>query len=216
MSYPRGTLTRLHLNRLKMAVRIATGAVAHIGGSGGFAIGCRSRHNFPRNIGRRFLPYKAMNLFPGRVLGRCRVQPEPVVRSLTHRLCMRCEVTAFTVAFLKFSESSGGPLPRPPLHFPLYQPTASSVTLLLASKDIPTLLGRNGISFDRPSIHRATGTHQRSAHLTIHPFSHISIRSSNRPVYHPFNNPPNYVTIKSLIHRFSHPSILLFTLLIIR
>ncbi|GBP78799.1 hypothetical protein EVAR_65308_1 [Eumeta japonica] len=52
-----------------MAVRIATGAVAHIGGSEGFAIGCRSRHNFPRNVGRRFLPYKAMNLFPGRVLG---------------------------------------------------------------------------------------------------------------------------------------------------
>ncbi|GBP85256.1 hypothetical protein EVAR_92023_1 [Eumeta japonica] len=72
-----------------MAVRIATGAAAHIGGSEGFAICCRSRHNFPRNIGRRFLPYKAMNLFPGRVLGRCRVQPEPVARSLTHRPRMR-------------------------------------------------------------------------------------------------------------------------------
>ncbi|GBP54345.1 hypothetical protein EVAR_38580_1 [Eumeta japonica] len=72
-----------------MAVRIATGAVAHIGGSEGFAIGCRSRHNFPRNIGRRFLPYKAINLFPGRVLGKCCVQPEPVVRSLTHCPCMR-------------------------------------------------------------------------------------------------------------------------------
>ncbi|GBP27561.1 hypothetical protein EVAR_18756_1 [Eumeta japonica] len=70
-------------------VRIATGAVAHIGGSEGFAIGCRSRPNFPRNIGRRFLPYKAMNLFPGRVPGKCRVQPEPVARSLTHRPRMR-------------------------------------------------------------------------------------------------------------------------------
>ncbi|GBP12686.1 hypothetical protein EVAR_10330_1 [Eumeta japonica] len=59
-----------------MAVRIATGAVAHIGGSDGFAIGCRSRHNFPRNIGRRFLPYKATNLFPGRVLGRNRLTNE--------------------------------------------------------------------------------------------------------------------------------------------
>ncbi|GBP60903.1 hypothetical protein EVAR_48707_1 [Eumeta japonica] len=75
--------------RLTMAVRIATGAVAHIGGNEGFAIGCRLRHNFPRNIGRRFLPYKAMYLFPGRVLGRCRVQPESVARSLTHRPCMR-------------------------------------------------------------------------------------------------------------------------------
>ncbi|GBP59714.1 hypothetical protein EVAR_48683_1 [Eumeta japonica] len=70
-----------------MAVRIAPGAVAHTGRSEGFAIGCRSRHNFLRNIGRRFIPYKAMNLFPGRVLGRCRVQPEPVARSLTHRPC---------------------------------------------------------------------------------------------------------------------------------
>ncbi|GBP48959.1 hypothetical protein EVAR_32295_1 [Eumeta japonica] len=65
------------------------GAVAHVGGSEGFAIGCRSCHNFPRNIGGRFLPYKAMNLFPGRVLGKCRVQSEPVARSLTHRPCMR-------------------------------------------------------------------------------------------------------------------------------
>ncbi|GBP16644.1 hypothetical protein EVAR_19432_1 [Eumeta japonica] len=73
-----------------LAGRIATGAVSHIGGSEGFAIGCRSRHNFLQNIGRRFLPYKVMNLFPGRVLGKCRVQPEPVARSLTHRLCMRC------------------------------------------------------------------------------------------------------------------------------
>ncbi|GBP49335.1 hypothetical protein EVAR_27037_1 [Eumeta japonica] len=72
-----------------MAVRIAAGAVAHIGGSEGFAIGCRSRHDFPQNIGRRFLPYTAMNLFPGHVLGRCRVQPEPVARSLTHRPYMR-------------------------------------------------------------------------------------------------------------------------------
>ncbi|GBP70535.1 hypothetical protein EVAR_47918_1 [Eumeta japonica] len=68
-----------------MAVRIVIGAVALIGG----AIGCRSRHNFPRNIGRRFLPYKAMNLFPGRVLGKFREQPELVARSLTHRPCMR-------------------------------------------------------------------------------------------------------------------------------
>ncbi|GBP72307.1 hypothetical protein EVAR_90403_1 [Eumeta japonica] len=72
-----------------MAVRIAPGAVARTGGSEGFAIGYRSRHNFPRNIGRRFIPYKAMNLFPGRVLGMCRVQPEPVARSLTHRPRMR-------------------------------------------------------------------------------------------------------------------------------
>ncbi|GBP57146.1 hypothetical protein EVAR_33389_1 [Eumeta japonica] len=72
-----------------MAVRITTGAVAHIGGSEGFAIGRRSRHNSPRNIGRRFLPYKVMILFPGFVLGRCRIQPEPVVRSLAHRPCMR-------------------------------------------------------------------------------------------------------------------------------
>ncbi|GBP35869.1 hypothetical protein EVAR_23118_1 [Eumeta japonica] len=48
------------------------------------------RHNFLQNIGRRFLPYKVMNLFPSRVLGKCRVQPEPVGRSLTHRLCMWC------------------------------------------------------------------------------------------------------------------------------
>ncbi|GBP13800.1 hypothetical protein EVAR_8017_1 [Eumeta japonica] len=81
--------SELDSTRLTMAVRIATGTVAYIGGSEGFAIGCRSRHNFPRNIGRRILPYKAMNLFPGRVLGRCRVQPEPVARSLTHRPCMR-------------------------------------------------------------------------------------------------------------------------------
>ncbi|GBP66489.1 Protein Red [Eumeta japonica] len=73
--------------------RIATGAVVHIGGSKAFAIGCRSRHNFPRNIGRRFLPHKAMNLFPGRVLGRCRVQPEPGARSLTHRPCTRYTCT---------------------------------------------------------------------------------------------------------------------------
>ncbi|GBP07574.1 hypothetical protein EVAR_2720_1 [Eumeta japonica] len=72
-----------------MAVGIATGAVAHIGGSGGFAIGRRSRHNFPKNLGLRFLPYKDRNLFPGRVLGKYRVQPEPVARSLTHRPCMR-------------------------------------------------------------------------------------------------------------------------------
>ncbi|GBP07519.1 hypothetical protein EVAR_4861_1 [Eumeta japonica] len=52
---------RLDSTRLKMAVRIATGAVAHVGGSEGFAIGRRSRHNFPRNIGRRLLPYKALN-----------------------------------------------------------------------------------------------------------------------------------------------------------
>ncbi|GBP42640.1 hypothetical protein EVAR_87191_1 [Eumeta japonica] len=84
-----GLCTRLDSTRLKMAVRIATGAVAHIGGGESFAIGCRSRHNFPQNIGRRFLPYKAMNLFPGRDLGRCRVQPEPVARSLIHRPCMR-------------------------------------------------------------------------------------------------------------------------------
>ncbi|GBP30183.1 hypothetical protein EVAR_94491_1 [Eumeta japonica] len=81
--------SELDSTRLTMAIRIATGAVVHIGGSKGFAISCRSRHNFPRNIGRRFLPHKAMNLFPGRVLGRCRVQPEPVARSLTHRPCMR-------------------------------------------------------------------------------------------------------------------------------
>ncbi|GBP53171.1 hypothetical protein EVAR_28513_1 [Eumeta japonica] len=56
--------------RLTLAGRIATGAVSHIGGSEGFSIGCRSRHNFLQNIGRRFLPYKVMNLFPGRVLGR--------------------------------------------------------------------------------------------------------------------------------------------------
>ncbi|GBP69253.1 hypothetical protein EVAR_56797_1 [Eumeta japonica] len=59
-----------------MVIKIAPGAVAHKDGSEDFAIGRRSRHNFPRNIGR-FLPYKAMNLFPGRFLGRCRVQPEP-------------------------------------------------------------------------------------------------------------------------------------------
>ncbi|GBP52045.1 hypothetical protein EVAR_97515_1 [Eumeta japonica] len=73
--------------RLTVAGRIATGAVSHIGGSEGFSIGCRSRHNFLQNIGRRFLPYKVMDLFPGRVLGKCREQPEPVARSLTHRLC---------------------------------------------------------------------------------------------------------------------------------
>ncbi|GBP47261.1 hypothetical protein EVAR_38025_1 [Eumeta japonica] len=44
----------------------------------------RSRHNFPQNIDRRFLPYKTVNLFPDCVLGKCRVQPEPVTRSLTH------------------------------------------------------------------------------------------------------------------------------------
>ncbi|GBP40160.1 Zinc finger protein 22 [Eumeta japonica] len=36
-----------------------------------------------RTMACAFLPYKAMNLFPGRVLGRCRVHPEPVARSLT-------------------------------------------------------------------------------------------------------------------------------------
>ncbi|GBP37616.1 hypothetical protein EVAR_34653_1 [Eumeta japonica] len=72
-----------------MAFRIATGTVAHTGGIEGFAIDCRSRHNIPRNISRRFLLYKAMNFFPGRVLRRCRMQPEPVARSLTHRPCMR-------------------------------------------------------------------------------------------------------------------------------
>ncbi|GBP30217.1 hypothetical protein EVAR_94525_1 [Eumeta japonica] len=64
-----------------MPVGIATGAVAHIGGSEGFAIGRRSRHNFPQNIGMRFSPYKAMNLFPGHALGKCRVQPESIARS---------------------------------------------------------------------------------------------------------------------------------------
>ncbi|GBP46358.1 Putative uncharacterized protein FLJ37770 [Eumeta japonica] len=62
-----------------MAVRIATGAVAHIGGSEGFAISCRSQPGRPMLRG----------LFPHRVLGRCHVQPEPVARSLTHRPCMR-------------------------------------------------------------------------------------------------------------------------------
>ncbi|GBP41552.1 hypothetical protein EVAR_20359_1 [Eumeta japonica] len=80
----------LDATRLTLAGRIATGAVSHIGGSEGFSIGCRSRHNFLQNIGRCFLPYKVMNLFPGRVLGKCRVQLEPVARSLTHRLCMWC------------------------------------------------------------------------------------------------------------------------------
>ncbi|GBP82908.1 hypothetical protein EVAR_66584_1 [Eumeta japonica] len=83
-----------------------------VGGSEGFAIGRRSRHNFPRNIGRRFLPYKAMNLFSGRVLGKCRVQPEPVARSLTHRLCMRrvgvlqqvCERYVFALRCTEFLE----------------------------------------------------------------------------------------------------------------
>ncbi|GBP53456.1 hypothetical protein EVAR_17531_1 [Eumeta japonica] len=79
----------LDATRLTLAGRIATGAVSHIGGSEGFPIGCRSRHNFLQNIGRCFLPYKVMNLFPGRVLGKCRVQPEPVARSLTHRLWWR-------------------------------------------------------------------------------------------------------------------------------
>ncbi|GBP51341.1 hypothetical protein EVAR_34127_1 [Eumeta japonica] len=86
----RGIGTRRDSTRLTLAGRIATGAVSHIGGSEGFPIGCRSRHNFLQNIGRCFLPYKVMNLFPGRVLGKCRVQPEPVARSLTHRLCMWC------------------------------------------------------------------------------------------------------------------------------
>ncbi|GBP61122.1 hypothetical protein EVAR_46773_1 [Eumeta japonica] len=82
-----------------MAVRIATGAVAHTVGSEGFAIGCRSRHNFPLNIGWRFLPYKAMNLFPGRVLGKCRVQPVPVARSLitTLEITERLEPFAWLV-----------------------------------------------------------------------------------------------------------------------
>ncbi|GBP84544.1 Aldehyde dehydrogenase, mitochondrial [Eumeta japonica] len=76
-------------NYTEVPVGIAAGAVVHIGGSKGFTIGRRPRHNFPQNIGRRLLPYKTKNLFPGRVLGRCRVQPEPVARSLTHLPCMR-------------------------------------------------------------------------------------------------------------------------------
>ncbi|GBP59667.1 hypothetical protein EVAR_39824_1 [Eumeta japonica] len=91
-------LPRFDSTRLTMAVRIATTAVAHVGGSEGFAIGCRSRHNFPRSIGRRLLPYKAMNLFPGRVLGRCRVQPEPIARLLTHRPCMRTISNSYSLS----------------------------------------------------------------------------------------------------------------------
>ncbi|GBP04756.1 hypothetical protein EVAR_72082_1 [Eumeta japonica] len=60
-----------------------------LGGSDAFAISRLSRHNFPQNIRLRFLPYKATNLLPGRVLGKCHVQPEPVVRALTHRRCVR-------------------------------------------------------------------------------------------------------------------------------
>ncbi|GBP44024.1 hypothetical protein EVAR_85178_1 [Eumeta japonica] len=46
-----------------MPVRIATGA--YIGSTEGFAIGRRSRDNFPRNIGMHFSYHiKAMNLFP--------------------------------------------------------------------------------------------------------------------------------------------------------
>ncbi|GBP36799.1 hypothetical protein EVAR_28140_1 [Eumeta japonica] len=85
-SLPVREVSGLDATPLTLAGRIATGAVSHIGGSEGFSIGCRSRHNFLQNIGRCFLPYKVMNLFPGRVLGKCRVQPEPVARSLTHRL----------------------------------------------------------------------------------------------------------------------------------
>ncbi|GBP62725.1 hypothetical protein EVAR_56243_1 [Eumeta japonica] len=122
--------------RLTLAGRIATGAVSHIGGSEGFPIGCRSRHNFLQNIGRCFLPYKVMNLFPGRVLGKCRVQPEPVARSLTHRLLFHLTIrddyhtsavegrhdnlaaylneqhpTITAVSFRSESESSGDTLP---------------------------------------------------------------------------------------------------------
>ncbi|GBP29527.1 Nucleic-acid-binding protein from transposon X-element [Eumeta japonica] len=39
-----------------MPAGLATGAAAHVGRSEGFDIGRRSRHNFPRNIGLRFLP----------------------------------------------------------------------------------------------------------------------------------------------------------------
>ncbi|GBP36853.1 hypothetical protein EVAR_96099_1 [Eumeta japonica] len=67
--------------------QIATGAVSHIGGSEAFLLR-RSRHISFRTSAV-FLPYKVMNLFPGRVLGKCRVQPEPVARSLTHRLYLR-------------------------------------------------------------------------------------------------------------------------------
>ncbi|GBP63633.1 hypothetical protein EVAR_54463_1 [Eumeta japonica] len=100
-----------------MAVAIATGAVARVGGSEGFAIGRRSRHNFPRNVGRRFLPYKAMNLFPGRVLGKCRMQPEPVARTLTHLRVCECwarKVASGPANGISYVNPITGRGPRPP------------------------------------------------------------------------------------------------------
>ncbi|GBP36088.1 hypothetical protein EVAR_93781_1 [Eumeta japonica] len=45
-----------------------------------------------------------MNLFPGRVLGRCRVQPQPVARSLTHRPCMRYNrYKTYSIRHISFS-----------------------------------------------------------------------------------------------------------------
>ncbi|GBP11521.1 hypothetical protein EVAR_93002_1 [Eumeta japonica] len=72
-----------------MPVLIGSSAVAHVSGSQGFAFGRRTRRNFPQNAGLHFLPYKAANLFPGRVLRKCHVQPGPVARPLTHRSCTR-------------------------------------------------------------------------------------------------------------------------------
>ncbi|GBP20198.1 hypothetical protein EVAR_82071_1 [Eumeta japonica] len=51
--------------------------------------GGQDRHRRCDAYSLHFLPYKAMNLFPDRVLGKCRVLPEPVARSLAHRPCMR-------------------------------------------------------------------------------------------------------------------------------
>ncbi|GBP60276.1 hypothetical protein EVAR_91557_1 [Eumeta japonica] len=71
-----------------MAVEIAAGAVVRVGGSEGLTIGRRSRRNLLQNAGLRWLPYKATNLFLGRILGKCCGQLEAVAQSLTHYPCM--------------------------------------------------------------------------------------------------------------------------------
>ncbi|GBP75664.1 hypothetical protein EVAR_55878_1 [Eumeta japonica] len=78
-----------------MAVRICASAVAHIGGSEGFDIGRRSRHDFPQNIGRRFLPYKATNLFPDCVLGNINIYIADGISQQTYQRSIWLSVKEF-------------------------------------------------------------------------------------------------------------------------
>ncbi|GBP26864.1 hypothetical protein EVAR_16444_1 [Eumeta japonica] len=63
-----------------MTVRIATGAVRHIGGSEILA----ADHVITSLETSAGASYHIMNLFSGRILGRCRVQPEPRGNSGLH------------------------------------------------------------------------------------------------------------------------------------